>query len=115
MPSSTTKSLPRPCIFVKRSFATRSDVEPEMHDVAVLDDVFAALEAHLAVLLGAVLALACDEVGEGDHLNPDEPPLEVGVDRTRGLRGGRPDRDRPRTHFLRARGEIRLEAEELVS
>ena len=34
------------------------DIEPEMHDVAVLDDVLLAFEPHLARFLGALLALA---------------------------------------------------------
>ena len=51
-----------------------------MHDVAVADDVLLALEPHLARLLRALLALAGDEVGEGDDLGADEAVLEVGVD-----------------------------------
>jgi hypothetical protein len=43
----------------------KSDVEPEVHDVAVAHDVVLALAAQLAGLLGALLALAGDEVVVG--------------------------------------------------
>ena len=39
-----------------------------MHDIAILDDVLLAFEAHLAVLLRAVFPLAGDEVRVCDHL-----------------------------------------------
>jgi len=40
-----------------------SDVEAKMHDVAVAHDVVLALQAHLAGFLGAMLALAGNEIG----------------------------------------------------
>ena len=43
-----------------------SDVEAEQQDVAVLDDVFLALDPHLAGFLGALLAAQRDEVVIGD-------------------------------------------------
>ena len=43
--------------------AEASDVEAEMHDVAVAHHVVLALKAHLAGFLGALLALAGDEIG----------------------------------------------------
>ena len=46
----------------------RSHVEPEQQHVAVLDDVFLALDPHLAGLLRADLAAAGDEVVVGDRL-----------------------------------------------
>src|SRR5256885_9984975 len=46
----------------------------------------AALEAHLAGILGALLAAAGDEVVIGDDLGGDEAALEVGVDHGRRLR-----------------------------
>src|SRR3972149_6689086 len=45
-----------------------SDVEAKMHDVAVAHHVVLALEAHLPGFLGALLTLAGDEIGKGDHL-----------------------------------------------
>ncbi len=57
-----------------------------MHDVAVLNDVFGAFEAHLAGILGALLAAAGDEIGVGDGFGADEAFLEIAVDDPRGLR-----------------------------
>ena len=59
--------------------------EPEVHDVAVLDDVLLAFEAHLAGFLGADLAAERHEVVVGDGLGADEALLEVGVDDAGGL------------------------------
>jgi len=50
-----------------------------MDDIAVPDDVFLALDAHLARLLGRCLAAEYAEVVEGDHLGADEAPLDVAV------------------------------------
>ena len=71
----------------RRAFAL--DVEPEVHHVAVLDDVFLAFLADLAGFLGAALAVERDVVVVGDGLGADEALLEVGVDDAGGLRGGR--------------------------
>jgi hypothetical protein len=42
-------------------------------------------ERSLPASLGALLALAGDEVGVGDHLGADEPALEVAVNHPGGL------------------------------
>jgi hypothetical protein len=47
-------------------------VEQEVQHVAVLDHVFLAFRAHLARLPWRLLALAGDEVVEGDGLGADE-------------------------------------------
>src|SRR4029079_9885703 len=94
---------------------SRLDVEPEMHDVAVLDDVLAALEAHLAVLLRALLAFARDVIGKRDHLGANEPFFEIGVNDAGGLGRRIAVVNRPRADFLRTGGEIGLEAEQLVA
>src|SRR5262249_34407101 len=57
-----------------------SDVEAEVHDVAVLDDVGLAFLAHLAGLRRAALSLEADIVVVGDGLGGDEALLEIGVD-----------------------------------
>ena len=64
----------------------RSIREPEVHHVAVLDDVLLAFEAHLAGFLGGHLAAERDEVVVGDGLGADEALLEVGVDDAGRLR-----------------------------
>src|SRR6478672_10309695 len=63
-----------------------SDVEPEVHDIAFLDDVGLAFEAELASLAGARFAAPRDERVVGDHLGADEAALEVAVDCARRLR-----------------------------
>src|SRR5438552_2780875 len=93
----------------------RLDVEPEVHHVAVLDDVLAAFEAHLPVLFRTLLALAGDEVRIRDHLGADEPLLEIGVDHAGGLRRGVAVVDRPCADLLRSGGEVRFESKELVA
>src|SRR5690242_17296326 len=97
-----------------RRAMTRLDVEAEVHYVAVVHDVVLALEAHASRLAGALLAVAGDVIVVRDHFGADEAALEVGMDRSGGLRRGRADRHRPGAHFLLARGEVRLQAEQLV-
>ena len=46
----------------------RSDVEEEVHDVAVLNDVVLAFGAHLAGFLSALFTLEGNEVFVGDRL-----------------------------------------------
>src|SRR5579863_6681139 len=70
------------CVGVRGS---ASHIEPEMQDVAVLDDVLRAFEAEFARFLGALLAAAGDEVLVGDRFGADEALLKVGVDDAGGL------------------------------
>src|SRR5687767_10129739 len=105
--STTTKSLPAPCILVNWSDSTTSisDVEPEVHDVAFAHHVVLALEPHLPRFLGTLLAVARQKVRERDHLRADEATLEVGVDDAGRLRCGVAGVDRPGADFLRPLGE----------
>ena len=57
-----------------------SDVEEEVHDVAVLDDVVLALGSEASGLTRACLSVVLDVVLVGDGLRPDEALLEVAVD-----------------------------------
>ena len=52
----------------------------EVDDVAVLDDVFLAFEADLAVFAARRHRSARDERVVGDHFGADEAALDVGVD-----------------------------------
>src|SRR5579862_3338688 len=72
----------------------------EMHHVAILDDVILALEAELAGLARAGLALARDIVVVGDGLGTDEALLEIGVDDARRLRRAGAHRNRPGARLL---------------
>ena len=55
-------------------------IEPEMHHVAVGDDVFLAFQPQLAGVAGAGFAAERDVVVIGDGLGADEALLEIGVD-----------------------------------
>jgi hypothetical protein len=61
-----------------------------MHHVAVLDDVALPLQSHLAGFLRRHLAIEAHVVVIGDDLRADEALLEIGVDRTGGLRAVAP-------------------------
>src|SRR4051794_6463339 len=76
-------------------FSSQSDVEAELHDVAVGHDVVLALDPHPTAGLRLCHRPGLHQLVEADDLGLDEPTLEVGVDDARGLRGGGADRDRP--------------------
>jgi signal transduction histidine kinase len=80
---------------------TLLDVEPEVHDIALADDVFLALEAQFPGLLRPRLALVGDEIVVGDDFGANESMLEVRVNDARRLRRRRPRMHRPGPHFLR--------------
>src|ERR1700709_663764 len=92
-----------------------SDVEQEIHYVAVVYDIFLSFGPHLPCFLRALLTLECNEVVEGDGLRANKHALEIRVNSAGGLRRGVADMNRPRPHFLHARREIRLQAEQLVT
>jgi hypothetical protein len=62
-----------------------SDIEPEVHDVAVLHLVGLSFDAELADTLQCRLAAVLEQVGDGVDLGLDEAALKVGVDRPRRL------------------------------
>src|SRR5436190_19916402 len=90
------------------------DVEAKMDHVAVAHDVVLAFDPELAGLLRALLAAARDVVVIADDLGADEAALEIGVDNPRRLRRGGAGANRPGTRFLRAGGEVGLQAEQAV-
>src|SRR4030095_2138600 len=76
-----------------------------MDDVAILDDVFLALDPKLPGLPAAGLALELEEVADGDDLGADEAARDVAVDLPRrDLRPVAPP-DRPGAHLVLTRGE----------
>src|SRR5262245_40896698 len=81
-------------------------VEPEMHHVAVGDDVFLAFEAELAGIAGTGFAVQRNIVLVGDGLGADKALLEVGVDHTSRARRLGAAMDGPGARFLRAHREI---------
>ena len=63
--------------YVPRNSSGELDVEPEVHDVAILHDVFFALGSHFAVLLYFNFAACCNVVLVGDYLCADVATLEI--------------------------------------
>ena len=66
--------------------ATSSGIEPEMHHVAVGDDVFLAFQPQLAGVARAGFAAERDVIVIGDGLGADEALLEIGMDHAGRLR-----------------------------
>src|SRR5688500_8908178 len=91
-----------------------SDIELEVHHVAVAHDVLLALEPKLPGFATPRFPAERDEVLPPDDLGLDEAALEVAVDDPRRLRRLHPRRDGPCAHFLLARGEVAREPQEPV-
>lgn len=85
-----------------------SIIKPEMHHIAILDDVFFAFEAHFAGFLGALFAAKGDIIVVRYRLGPDEAVFEVSVDDAGGLGRRGAAFDCPGAGFLGACGEIGL-------
>src|SRR4029079_4988345 len=101
-----------------RAFAhpTRiSIIEPEMHYVAVGDDVFLTFQPELACVARAGLAVQRDVIGIGDGLGPDVALFEIGMDHAGRRRPLGAAVDGPGAGLLRAAGEIGDEVEQLVA
>jgi len=64
-------------------------IEPEVQDIAVLDDIFLPLQPELARIARACFAIASDVVVIGDGLRADEAFLEIGMNDAGGLRRAR--------------------------
>ena len=63
-----------------------SVVKPEMHHVAIGDDIVLAFQPEFARLARAGFAFARDIIGIGDGFGADEALLEIGMDDAGGLR-----------------------------
>ena len=92
-----------------------SDVKPEQHHVAVLNDVILALSAHLAGLFGAAFAIVRDIVFKGDRLSADKAFFKVAMDDPGSLRRGPARPDGPGARLFRAGGEIGLQAKQRLA
>src|SRR5258707_13476483 len=68
-------------------FAIFSSIKPEMHNVAIGDDVLLAFQPQLAGIAGAGLAAERDVIGVGDGFGADKSLFEIGMDHAG--RGGR--------------------------
>src|SRR5690348_7393438 len=94
---------------------TSSDVETEMHHVAIAHDVVAPFNGLLARFAALRFAAELDEVFPPNHFSFDEAALEVGVNHAGGLRRRRAFAHGPGAHLLLARREVRDETQELVT
>src|SRR5450432_3344160 len=86
--------------------ALRLGIKPEMHDVAVGDDILLALQPQLAGVAGAGLAAQCDVIAVGDGFGPDKALFEISMNHARGGWRLGAAVDGPGAGFLRADGEI---------
>src|SRR4029078_9553776 len=93
----------------------RSGCKPEMHHIAVGDDVVLALEPHLLGVLSAGLAVVGDVVGITDRLSTDETFFEVGVNYAGRLGRLSTLCDGPSTRLLRTGGEIGDEVKQRIA
>src|SRR6266550_2847545 len=82
-----------------------SNVEPEVHHIAVADDVGGALEPHAAGVLGALLAATGDEILISNRFGANKAPFKIAVYLARSLRRSGPLLDGPGMRFLWAGGE----------
>ena len=86
-----------------------------MHDVAVLHNIFLALDADFACLAALRLASECHIVVIFDNLGTDKTFLKVGVDNAGALRGFPSFMESPGTTFVGTGGQECLQVQEFVS
>src|SRR5262245_66347262 len=84
----------------------RSEVEPEMHDVAVGDDIVPAFQAQPTGIACTSLPAESHIIIISDGLGTNEAAFEVGVDNSGGFRGAGPLGHRPGARLLGADGEV---------
>src|SRR5690606_41712835 len=83
------------------------NVEPEVHDIAVLHDIPLSFDTKFAGLFYGCFRAVLDEVVVVDDFSPDKPFFEVGMDDAGSLGGGKPGFDAIRTCFLHPHLKIR--------
>ena len=71
------------------------NIEPEVHDIALLDNVLFPFEPQEALVLAARDPIMGGKIVVGHRLRTDEALFEVGVDDAGGLRGCHAPGDRP--------------------
>src|ERR1700682_6055375 len=90
-----------------------STAVPEQNDVAFLDDVLLAFEAHLRLLARRRKAPCRQKIVPANHFGADEAALDIGVNRAGCFLRAHAAFDRPGTHLGLARGEKRSQAEQM--
>src|SRR5581483_3670908 len=87
----------------------RSHIEPKVHHVPFLGNIFLSFQAQLARLACASFTFAGDIVSKSNDFRPDETPLEIGMNHARSLGSRGPRTDSPRADFLLSGGKVRLQ------
>src|SRR5882724_6837492 len=95
--------------------ATGLHVEAEMHDVAVLHDIFLAFETEFARLARARFAIEGDIIVVSDRLGPDEAFFKIGVNDAGRAWRPRAFRHGPGARLLGSGGEKRDEPEQIIA
>src|SRR5579863_1387352 len=112
---SSTAVIPGRALARTRNLEIQSGIEPEMHHVAVGDDIVLAFQPQFAGVAGAGLAAKRDIIGIADGFGADEALLEIGMNDAGGGRRPGAAVDGPGPRFLRADGEIGDEVEQPVA
>ena len=90
------------------------DVEQEVDNVAIFHDVVFTFDAEFAGFFDGLFVFEFFEVGEGVDFSADEAPFEVGVNDTRGLRGGGTYGNGPSADFFFTGCKVRMQAQEVI-
>jgi len=93
---------------------TRLNIKPEVHHIAILDDIVLAFQPPFPGLFGTVFAFVVDEIVIANDFGADKAFFKISVDHRSGLRGGCAHLDGPGTNFLHACGEIGLQVQEVI-
>src|ERR1700733_12284864 len=96
-------------------FPAISVIEPEMHHVAIGDDVLLAFQTQLSSVARAGLAAERHVIGVSNRFSANEALLEVRVNDAGGRRGLGAAMDCPGTRLLWPGREISDEVEQLVA
>ncbi len=86
-----------------------------MDYITVGDYVVLAFQAPFSGVFGPLLAIIRNKVVIADDFSTDKAFLEVGVDLTGSLWGGRADRDGPGAHFFHSGGEVGVQVKQVVA
>src|ERR1700730_12991561 len=88
---------------------------PEQNDVAFLNDVFLAFEAHLRLLTCRREASRLEKIVPANYLGANESAFDVRVNRAGCFLRAHAAFDSPCAHFRLSRSKKRSEAEQMIS
>src|SRR6185503_2144507 len=80
-------------------------IEPEMHNVSILNNVLFSFQLQLALLAATRFAPEFHQILEASDLRSDESALDVRVNNARRLMRGRAALDRPSPAFVLTRSQ----------